>query len=303
MVEINKIHTYTGHKGAVYSIERGATSNIFYSSGADGQIIEWDLNNLENGRLIAKLPTSVYALRFIPMYNTLVIGQNFEGIHLIDVSNRKEIGSLKTTQSQIFDIQMIGDGILIGTGDGCLIEVGLNDLKIRKQVTLSEVSLRTIAVMAGGNEIACGFSDNSFRIVDSQDFEVKKVNEGHEKSIFSGVFSPDNKLYLTGSRDAHLKFWDVDQNYTLKQSIVAHMYAINHISFHPNGEYFATASMDKTIKIWNYERRKLLKVIDKARHNGHLTSVNKLYWSDFNNYLISASDDRSLSVWDIKVTS
>ena len=303
MVEIKKVHTYTGHQGAVYTIERGATSNIFYSSGADGQIIQWDLNNLENGRLIAKLPTSVYALRFIPMYNTLIVGQNFEGIHLIDVNNNKEIGSLKLTSSQVFDIQMIGDGILIGTGDGCLVEVGLNDLKVRKQVQLSEVSLRTIAVLAGGTEIVCGFSDNSFRVVDPEDFTVRSVNEGHEKSIFSCVFSPDTKLFLTGSRDAHLKFWNVGKQYTLEQSIVAHMYAINHIAFHPKGEYFATASMDKTIKIWDYKKRKLLKVIDKVRHDGHLTSINKLYWSEFNNYLISASDDRSLSVWDIKVTS
>jgi WD40 repeat protein len=44
----------------------------------------------------------------------------------------------------------------------------------------------------------------------------------------------------------------------------------------------------------------LLKVIDKARHAGHGTSVNKLWWSSFNNQLISASDDRSISVWEIE---
>lgn len=302
MVNIEKIHTFTGHKGAVYTIEKGGKPNIFYSSGADGQIIEWDLENPGNGRLIAKLPSSVYALRFIPMYDTLIIGQNFEGIHLLDVNKKAELGSLKMTDSQIFDIQMIGDGILIGTGDGCLFEVGLNDLTVRKKARLSDISLRTIAVLSGGKKIVAGFSDNAFRVIDPKDFSVQVENEGHKKSIFSGVFSPSEELYLTASRDAHLKLWDVKNGYSLEQSIVAHMYAINHIAFHPEGHYFATASMDKTIKIWDLEKRKLLKVIDKARHEGHLTSVNKLYWSEFNNYLVSASDDRSLSVWDIKVT-
>jgi hypothetical protein len=43
----------------------------------------------------------------------------------------------------------------------------------------------------------------------------------------------------------------------------------------------------------------LLKVIDKSRHAGHGTSVNKLLWTPFNDQLISASDDRTLSVWQI----
>ena len=57
--------------------------------------------------------------------------------------------------------------------------------------------------------------------------------------------------------------------------------------------------MDKSIKVWDAESEKLLKVIDKSRHAGHGTSVNKLLWSDYNDQLISASDDRQISVWDI----
>jgi WD40 repeat protein len=78
------------------------------------------------------------------------------------------------------------------------------------------------------------------------------------------------------------------------------LFAINDIALSPNGKYFATASMDKSIKIWDTEKMQLLKVIDKARHAGHGTSVNKLWWSSFNNQLISASDDRSISVWEIE---
>ncbi|MDP4679191.1 MAG: WD40 repeat domain-containing protein [Cyclobacteriaceae bacterium] len=299
MIEINRITSYTGHQGAVYTIERGPTSNIFYSSGADGQIIEWDLNNPKNGRLIAKIPNSVYALKFIPVLNTLIIGQNFEGIHLLDVTNKEELGSLKITTSQIFDIQLHGDKILIGTGDGFLIEVGLNELAVRKKSRLSENSLRSLAILPDAKQIVGGFSDSAFRVIDGHTFEVQSLIQGHDKSIFSGIFSPDNTNYLTGSRDAHLKFWNVEKGYAFEQSIVAHMYAINDIVFHPAGKHFATGSMDKTIKIWSLEDRKLLKVIDKSRHGGHLSSINKLYWSEFNNYLVSASDDRSLSVWEI----
>jgi len=92
----------------------------------------------------------------------------------------------------------------------------------------------------------------------------------------------------------------LENGYELKESIVAHMYAINHLDFSPDGKYFVTCSMDKSIKVWDADSFQLLKVIDKSRHAGHGTSVNKLYWSNFNNLLVSASDDRTISVWQLK---
>jgi WD40 repeat protein len=58
--------------------------------------------------------------------------------------------------------------------------------------------------------------------------------------------------------------------------------------------------MDKSIKVWDRASRKLLKVIDKSRHAGHGTSVNKLVWMKYNDLLVSCSDDRTISVWDVK---
>jgi len=104
---------------------------------------------------------------------------------------------------------------------------------------------------------------------------------------------------LSGYRDARLKAWSTGEPYQKVEEVVARMYAINHIEFSPDGKHFVTCSMDKSIKVWDASALKLLKVIDRARHAGHATSVNKLRWTDFNNQLLSASDDRSISVWQI----
>jgi WD40 repeat protein len=122
----------------------------------------------------------------------------------------------------------------------------------------------------------------------------------HKNSVFALRYSPDGKYLLSGGRDAHLNIWDHKENYRLKESIIAHMYAIHSIDYREDGRFFATCSMDKTIKIWDAENFKLLKVIDKSRHGGHLTSVNKIFWSNYKNRLISCSDDRSISIWELK---
>jgi len=93
--------------------------------------------------------------------------------------------------------------------------------------------------------------------------------------------------------------WDVKDNYSLIELVVGHIYTINDSSFSPDGKHFVTCSMDKTVKVWDAATLKLLKVIDKARHAGHGTSVNKVFWSSFNNQVISCGDDHTISIWNI----
>ena len=297
MVGVQKVHTYTGHKDAVYTLEPGVHSNLFYSSGGDGQVIEWDLNNFESGRLIAKVPTSIYALHFVKEKNVLIVGQNYEGIHLIDVENLKEERSLQLTKGAIFDIKVIDGLIFVAAGNGELFVVDLETLQIIKKSSIAENNLRTILFSKG--KCLIGTSDSQIIQIDLNTLEIEKEISGHENSVFS-LAQHGEGFILSGSRDARLKYWKAD-SMELEESINAHMYAINDIVFSPSGDNFATASMDKTLKIWDYEKRKLIKVIDKARHEGHLTSVNKLLWTSHQDYLISCSDDRSIGVWKLDI--
>jgi WD40 repeat protein len=132
-----------------------------------------------------------------------------------------------------------------------------------------------------------------------ENLQLKYSWQAHQNSVFSLRYSPDFQFLFSGSRDARLKVWDVNASYQMVEEIVAHLYAINHIEFSPDGKHFVTCSMDKTIKVWDANALRLLKVIDRARHAGHATSINKLLWRKYKNQLVSASDDRSMSVWQI----
>lgn len=299
-ISVSKVNTLSGHKDSIYTIERSDKENIFFSAGGDGLIAQWDLSDAENGRLLAKVPSSVYALHFMKGKNTLVVGQNFEGIHLIDIESRKETGSLKIPGTAFFDIISVKDKLVICAGDGTLYLVQYPELRILKYLKKSDKSARSIDYNPHTEELVVGYSDNYIRVFDFNSFTLKKEIEAHKISVFSVKFSPDFRFLISGSRDAHLKVWEVAQGYALFETIVAHMYAINDIAYSPDGNYFATCSMDKSIKVWDANAFRLLKVIDKARHAGHGTSVNKLLWTGFSRQLLSCSDDRSISVWEIK---
>lgn len=300
MIKVEKINTLTGHKDCVYALAKHSKKNIFFSGAGEGFVVKWDLEKPELGELIAQVQNSIYALAFWERENYLLVGQNNEGLHLIDVENKQEIKSLHLGNFSIFNIQIIDKLAIVACSAGMVFFIDLVNWQILKNLQLSSQNVRSIAHNTLKQEIALGLSDHSIQILDLENLTlVKKIENAHENSVFSLVYTPTSDFLISSSRDAHLKIWETE-NHELIKDIPAHLYAINSISFSPSGKYFATASMDKSIKIWETRTFKLLKVIDKGRYAGHGTSVNKLLWTDYLGQLISASDDRSISIWDIK---
>lgn len=305
MIQVTKIDTFSGHRDCVYTLERSIDNECFFSAGGDGLVVKWNLSAPDLGELIAQVGASVYAICLDTERNQLWIGQNFEGIHLIDMATKQPIKSIKLTNASIFDIKIVEQTALIGLSDGTLIVMDVPTFTVRKHIKASEKSVRSIATNVYHHEFAVGYSDFSIKVFDLNDFSLKLVIDantkgGHTNSVFTVCYAPDNQYLLTAGRDAHLKVWEVSKSYSLKYDIAAHLFAINHINYSPDGRLFATGSMDKSIKIWDAENFRLLKVIDRARYAGHGTSVNKLFWSKFENKLLSASDDKQISIWSIE---
>jgi WD repeat-containing protein 61 len=299
VVSVNRESTLTGHKDCIYTLAGAKDSQICYSGAGDGLVVAWDLADPENGKLVAKVPNSVYALALDENRNQLILGHNYDGIHFIDLDTLKERYSLKLTAAAIFDIQVFEDLCFVCTGDGELIEINISESPtITKRLTLSSKSVRALSVNPVDMELAVGSSDHLVRILDLKDLSVKNEIRGHSNSVFTVRYTPDYQHLMTAGRDANFKVWDTIK-YQQQESVVAHLYAINHIDFSPSGKHFVTCSMDKAIKVWDMQTFRLLKVIDKARHAGHGTSVNKLFWSGYKNQLVSASDDRTISVWNL----
>lgn len=299
-IQVKKLHTLTGHNDCIYALAEGPDPRFFYTGSGDGMVVEWDLDNPKDGKLIAKLPHSVYAISIDKERNLLYIGHNFEGIHVIDLREKKEVWSLKITNQSIFDIKIIGKSLFVATGDGVLTVIDVEEKSLVKHLKLSSKSARVMAVDKAQKNIAIGFSDHSIKIIDAFDFKPVQLLEGHTNSVFALAYSPVQNLLISGGRDASLKFWNT-KTYQQTGNVIAHMFAINYLSFKEDGKYFITCSMDKSIKVWDAEDHKLLKVIDKARYAGHGTSINKVVWSTYNQSIISVSDDRSISIWKVDI--
>lgn len=299
-IPVEKVATLAGHADALYAVTGTDQPHEVVSAGGDGMVAVWDLRMPDLGKLVAQIPASVYALAFSADHQLLAVGHNHDGVHLIDWHTRTEVASYSFTQAAIFHLLAIDNVLIAACGDGMLHALHLPTLAPLWQKQFSTERARKMAYCPALKHLAIGYSDSVIRILDLTTGMVVHELRGHHSSVFALAYSHDGSLLYSGGRDAHLRSWKVQENYAPHQDVVAHMYAINDMALSPDGQWLATVSMDKSTKLWKLPTLQLHKVIDKARHAGHATSVNAVYWSYYCSQIITASDDRKLAVWQIE---
>jgi WD40 repeat protein len=298
-MEMIRAAVLSGHSGSVYALACSGVNTCF-SGGGDRVVAEWDLEHPDEGTLMAKVNDIVYSI--LPLSNQkMLVGQASGGIHVIDLATRKEERLLQYHKSGVFSLcySDIHKLIVSLSGDGELGIIEGDNFALKRMFTLGGGKLRGCAWNKNQTLMALGSGDGKVRIYSFPEFQEVASWQAHLEGFSTNAvcFTPDGKFLLTGSRDAHMKVYDVSNSFKLVADIPAHNYAIYSIAFSPNAEVFATASRDKTIKIWNPDTFEVIQRIDKDRSKGHVNSVNKILWHPGNGQLLSASDDRSVMVW------
>ncbi len=301
-ISTQKIATLTGHNSSIFAIIPYKTPHLFLSGAGDGWIVEWNFNDPKMGRLVAKVETQIFSLCYLADANKVVAGNMNGGVHWVDLANPTATKNILQHEKGVFAIQQIGNYLFTAGGAGMLTRWDINQQKTVESLHLSNQSLRCIAFSKERKELAIGASDHNIYLLDADTLAIKQtIKAAHDNSVFTLKYSPNSQFLISGGRDAHLRVRDLNQGGKEISTQPAHWYTINDIAFHPKAPIFATASRDKTIKIWNSETYELLKVIETVRDQGHLNSVNRLFWSTFNNYLVSCGDDRSILIWEVNL--
>lgn len=296
-----RIAQLKGHDGAVYTVNQAPESNAFLSAGSDKMVVEWSLETNKPIHVLARTPGVIYCTCLIPEYNLLLVGNDQGGIHVIDLVKKAEVRYLLGHTKGVYSLSWnaLTEQVYSSGGNGHWVSWSLHDFHAVKSMILSEKKIRTVAISENRKLVAIGTGEGSIVLLNSSNLEVVHQWKAHEMSVNSLCFHPNGTSLLSGSKDAHLKSWDIEEDFRLLVSIPAHNYAIYSIVFHPNKQLFATGSRDKTIKIWDANSCEFLLRIDAAQFQGHINSVNSLHWSSHKNFLISGSDDRSVMVWEI----
>lgn len=292
---------FSGHKDCVYALCEGPKPGDFFSSGADGMVVLWNVNEPENGHLVAKVDGTVYALLYLHDKNQILITVNRHGFHLVDLESDTEVWSWATPLETIFRLGRWKDQIWASASIGMVYRVDIEKQTVERN-KVGNSDLRALALNPTNPGIAFGSSDQHLYW---QSFLYPELPmhswKAHENTVFGLQFYPSGDQLISVGRDAQLKLWSEASSgkFELEKSVPAHLFGIHDVVLHPSKPILATGSMDKTIKIWDAETLKLLRVLDKTRHAGHGHAVNQLLWLTDQEVLLSCSDDRTISAWNI----
>jgi WD40 repeat protein len=300
-IDIRKDKEYPGHRGSIYGLALSQDKRWLYSAGDDGTVAEWDLQaEGENGKAILRISGGIYALGLLEEKQVLVVGGSTGTIYFIDLASHRILHQYARTRDAIYGVWHHASSqtlwLLHGGGYLSILDADtFEELSFRR---LAGANLRAVTADPEGGQIFIGASDHRIIVLDAQSFRLRHSWQAHENSVFALQLQPGRRHLISGGRDAHLKVWDLENEYQLIKSLPAHNFTVNDLALSPDRQYFATASRDKTVKVWNAETYELLKVGDFARHEGHTHSVNRLFWLT-DHVLISCGDDRRIIRWQV----
>ena len=299
-LNVAKITEFEGHKDCIYAITAGKEPHEFYTGAGDGWVVYWNVKEGNKGRLMATFPTSIYALRYFPDKNMILVGLSRGGYYFLDLESKKPYANFRKDHG-IFDFKNIpGTPYMVVAGEkGHIHIVDTENYEEIKSLKPGNGNARKVNFSPDGQQFAAGFSDEYIRIFNSKSFEEVEAFWGHENSTFSVAFTPDDRFLITGGRDAQLKVWERNAAHQLYMKIPAHYFTINDIVISPSGKWFATSSRDKTVKIWDTGSFELRKVIDLEKLGGHRHSINEMLWLTYNDYLVTTGDDKTIKVWAV----
>ena len=293
---------FQGHTAAVYALAAGVSDRSFFSAGGDGQVIAWDLDAPDQGKLMAKVSDAIYSILFDGERDRLLIGTGAGRLHVIDLRAKAEVQVVELHRKGIFRILAhVPNGFVCAGGDGILSVWQWTDgadpstsVQLQRQIPLCDEKLRDIAISPTADRVAVACGDGTVREFEPTLFNETLRMEGHAGGATTVSYHPHKPVLISGGKDGELRFWHMHEGGREVHGFTAHKGSIYAASVNASGTWLASVGRDSLLKVWSANA--LDPVLRTARdRSGHTHSVNTALW--LGDTLITASDDRLVKAW------
>lgn len=250
----------SGHEGPVVAlVQRGGTA---VSSGADGQILVWDL---AEGELVQKITPAglVRAMAIAPDGSVLATGGEKNLIELWEFPSGKALGSLTGHTDWITSLAFSPDGKVMASGglDGVVRIWNLAEKK--QQLTMTgpppPANAETpplnficcLSFTADGKQMAFGMADGLIHLAGLTDGKIVRSFPPHASSATAIHFNNAGKFLFSASKDRTIRICDAGNAQVLK-ILEGHTAWVHGIVPLAQELRLASVSADRTVRVWDF---------------------------------------------------
>ncbi len=243
-----------------------------------------------------------------PDGDRVAIGGEDGSIRLWQVSTGQPLLTLQAHSTYTFALSFSRDGQTLVSGSlDCTLKVWHVTTGQCLQSWTFDGPVWSLAFSPQGQWLAIGTADRDRTIYlwEWPSGKCLKTLVGHSGQASALLFIPSaaaesngskDRLsswrLVSGSHDATVKIWDLDQGTCLK-TLSDHKGLMFSIRLYPQGDRFATASFDHTIKLWDVNTGECYQTL-----LGHTAEVISVDFSADGQLLASASNDHTIRLWD-----
>lgn len=233
--------------------------------------------------------SGVHTVAFSPDGRSLVSGSDDNTIKLWDVSNGREIRTLKGHGEVVRSVAFSPDSHSVATGnsDGTLKLWDVVSGRELRTLSGHSEAVRSVAFSPDGRSLISGSDDKTVKLWDVSNGREIRTLKGHGEAVSAVVFSPDGKIVASGSYDGTLKLWD-EANGKVVRTIKVNMDLPQAVVFSPNGRTIVWCG-DNYIKLWDAASGRELRT---------LNGLNAVAFSPDGQRIVSGGDLNTLMLWN-----
>ena len=289
-----------GHNGAVMDIDFIPGTNEMFSTGGDGKILKWDIDDPDkNYQSIVENPYGKRSLEVTKNGKYLICATDNAKILVFNLQNSVELNlELSGHSSLITIIKVSPDNkyFLSASNDKTIRKWDLNDFSSEKLIE-SESKINALAIAPDSKNVIVGTQDGKITLYNLQNLKHSEIiNKEYEYPITAIQFNHKGNWLVTGNTRGDIFVWNA-ATYVKMDDLEGHKSRIYDIGFNPDDNIMATSSLDGTVRLWDCKNLNN-QPIELTDHESWVLSI--AFSPDGRHLVTSSNQKERLLVWPVK---